>query len=812
MADIKAYCLKCKATVEMLDPHEALSKNGRPGIAGKCPTCGANLFRVSRRTAAASSPSSPAAGSASKSPKSAKPGSRSRHPAVAAASKHPATGEAGSTVRARRKSPAVSSLVIVESPAKARTIQRYLGKDYLVRASIGHVRDLLRSRLSVDVEHDFAPTYRVPPDKKEIVKELKEAAASAKQVYLATDPDREGEAIAWHLVAATGLDPDRAQRVVFHEITKEAIDRAFAQPRGIDEHLVDAQQARRILDRLVGYQWSPLLWEKVRGHLSAGRVQSVAVRLLVDRERERQAFVPQEYWTLDALLHKAGDAQTFKARLVRIGDHDASISDQAGADAACADLRDAAYSVLTVKRGTRRRSPGPPFITSTLQQEAGRVLGFQAARTMRIAQQLYEGIDLGGEGSTGLITYMRTDSVHVAESAISEARAYITAQFGPQYLPEKPNLFRTKSKSAQEAHEAIRPTSVHRTPEQLSASLSREQLALYRLIWRRFVASQMQPALYDVTTVDIDALPALSGQRYGLRASGTALRFPGYLAAYGESAEAEAESLLPPLEAGDALELIELLPEQHFTEPPPRYTEASLIKELESNGVGRPSTYASIISTIVSRNYVERDGRALVPTETAFIVNDLLVKYFPEVMDVGFTAQMEDDLDQIAAGKKEWVPVVAAFYGPFSQLLARARQEAEQVGVKDEPAGFDCDKCGAPMVIKYGRFGRFIGCSRYPECKNTKPILNKVGVKCPECGADLVQRRSRKGRTFYGCERYPDCKFATYGVPVPQRCANCGGLMVKQGRDKARCITCGAVASLVEPEPTPGPAKAAVPA
>ncbi|MGQ9554519.1 MAG: type I DNA topoisomerase [Anaerolineae bacterium] len=773
MDEIQAYCLKCKAKVIMENPQPGQSKSGSPGISGKCPQCSSALFRPT--------------GGAVKKQSASKRGSSKK-------GKQPS----------RIKTPASRgrNLVIVESPAKARTIQRYLGKEFTVKASIGHVRDLLRSRLSVDVEHDFQPTYRVPPDKTAVVKELKEAVAHAGQVYLATDPDREGEAIAWHLMAATDLDEERTRRVVFHEITRDAIESAFSSPRGIDMHLVDAQQARRILDRLVGYQLSPLLWEKVRSHLSAGRVQSVAVRLLVEREREIQQFVPEEYWTLDALLSKISQPfEQFKARLQRINGADAELTNEAEARQACEDLQPASFRVAAVKHGSKRRSPAPPFITSTLQQEAARALGFQAARTMRAAQQLYEGVELGPEGSVGLITYMRTDSVNVAEVALQEARQLIRSQFGPQFLPDQPIRYRTRSKLAQEAHEAIRPTSVLRTPDKVAPFLSRDQLALYRLIWRRFLASQMLPAVYDTMTVDVEAQGEASGRCYLFRASGATLRFPGFLVVYGESTQKDEEPPLPKLEQGEPLKLEQLLPEQHFTQPPARYSEASLIRELESKGIGRPSTYATIISTIINRGYVERKQRTLIPTDIAFVVNDLLVKHFPEVMDVGFTAQMEDNLDDIAGGRKEWVPVVRAFYEPFSKVLAEARQGMEAVRPKDEPAGFDCDRCGAPMIIKYGRFGKFIGCSKYPECKNTKPFLNKIGVKCPDCGGELVQRRSRKGRSFYGCERYPDCRFASYARPLAQSCPKCGKYMVQQGRNRARCSACGATASLAEPAP-----------
>lgn len=756
----------------MQEPHPETAKSGAPGIAGTCPECGSRLFRATGRAPKAEVPAKT----------KAKANSR-------------ANGKAKSP--ARRK----GNLVIVESPTKARTIQRYLGRGYTVKASIGHVRDLLRSRLSVDVENNYEPTYRIPNDKRAVVKELKQAVDTADKVYLATDLDREGEAIAWHVMEATELEPERAHRVVFHEITQDAIRKAFEHPRAIDENLVDAQQARRILDRLVGYELTPLLWDKVRSRLSAGRVQSVAVRLIVDREREIRAFTPEEYWTLDALLARPqSHDQQFKASLIKVDGQDADLPNQERADQACEALRDAAFRVASVKRGTRRRTPPPPYTTSTLQQDASRILRFQAARTMRVAQQLYEGVDLGPEGSVGLITYMRTDSVHVAEPALNEARALIQERFGHDYLPDAPRRYRTRSKRAQEAHEAIRPTSVRRTPESVAPYLTREQLALYRLIWRRLMASQMSAAVYNTLTVEVTADTPDGLHQYLFRASGSSLAFPGYLALYEGAASKDEEPNIPDLTEGEALDLLELLPEQHFTQPPPRYNEASLIKELESKGIGRPSTYATIISTIISRGYVERQDRNLVPTEIAFVVNDLLVEYFPQVMDVGFTAQMEDDLDEVAAGQKEWVPVVDEFYRPFSQWLEHARKELKPIRLQDEQAGVECEVCGAPMVIKYGRFGKFIGCSNYPECRNTKPFLEKVGVACPECGSQLVQRRSRRGKVFYGCEAYPKCSFATHTRPLKQRCPSCGSLMVQKGRSTARCIACEAQAPLEREE------------
>ncbi|MCS6800509.1 MAG: type I DNA topoisomerase [Chloroflexota bacterium] len=692
-------------------------------------------------------------------------------------------------------------LVIVESPTKAKTLSRFLGARYSVRASLGHVRDLPKSQLGVDVEHDFAPKYLVPREKKELIKELREAVKEAPSVWLATDPDREGEAISWHLAEATGVDPAKVRRVVFHEITKEAVTEAFRHPRTIDMELVNAQQARRILDRLVGYELSPLLWRKVKGRLSAGRVQSVAVRLIVDREREIAAFVPTEYWTIDADLTKQqsrSKRDQFRASLIgQWGQREKlTIPNEERASALVADLRPATFTVAEVRRREVQRQPAPPFTTSTLQQEAARKLRFTAKRTMLVAQQLYEGIYLPDEGeSVGLITYMRTDSTHVAESAQQEARRYIAQKFGGDFVPAAPRVFTKKARNAQEAHEAIRPTSTFREPERIKAALTPEQYRLYELIWKRFVASQMEAATLDTTTVEIRASDTPSGTDYLLRASGSVIKFPGFLELYRESTDEEGEvddegkRPLPALQVGDQLDLVALVPEQHFTQPPPRYTEASLVKALEEQGIGRPSTYAPIISTIIERGYVKRVDRRLVPTELGVTVNDLLVTYFPNIVDVGFTAQLEEQLDDIANGEREWVPVLRDFYLPFHREVERAAEAMPTVKVEDEPYGEDCDKCGRPLVIKRGRFGRFIACSGFPTCRNAKPLLEKVGVRCPACAeGELVVRSSKKGRTFYGCDRYPACTFTVWDRPLPEPCPNCGGFQV-QTASGARCLT-----------------------
>jgi DNA topoisomerase-1 len=747
-------------------------------------------------------------------------------------------------------------LVVVESPAKARTLAGILGSEYDIRASVGHVRDLPKTRLGVDTEDDFTPRYLIPKEKRAIVEEIRKAADGADRIYLATDPDREGEAISWHLVEAAELGDRPHQRVVFHEITPEAVRDAFRHPRPIDQRLVDAQQARRVLDRLVGYKVSPLLWKKIRRGLSAGRVQSVALRMIVEREREIQGFEPKEYWTIDADLRRAdGEGEPFAARFVgEAGKRKKlDIEDRQHADAIVARLRSAGYTVSDVKQKPASRRPAPPFITSTLQQEASRRLGFSARRTMAVAQQLYEGIELPGEGQVGLITYMRTDSTHIAESAKQEARAYITRRFGGDFVPPHARVYRKKAKGAQEAHEAIRPTHVTHEPASLRGVLSRDQLRLYTLVWQRFVACQMADAVFDQTAVEVEAEPADGSPALLLRTTKSVVRFPGYRQVYEEardesSAPDEEEAGgLPRLAAGDTLSAVDVRPEQHFTEPPPRYTEASLVKALEENGIGRPSTYAPIISTIQDRGYVHKEGRALVPQELGFVVNDLLVERFPDVFNTGFTAEMEEELDEIASGERSWEPVVRQFYDPLETALAAAADAPRVEEVTDEVcekcgkpmiarwgrygrflacSGFPecrntrpidskggpeltdetCDLCGAQMQIRGGRYGRFLACSRYPECKGTKPLLVKIGVSCPKDGGALVERRTRRRRTFYGCANYPKCDFTSWSRPLPEPCPNCGGLVVNVGRARddgrrsARCLTCDWRGTVAEPE------------
>ncbi len=697
-------------------------------------------------------------------------------------------------------------LVIVESPAKARTLSKLLGSSYSLKASMGHVRDLPRSQLGVDLEEGFTPKYVVPRAKTKVVNELKKAAKAASAVYLATDPDREGEAISWHLQEVTRSNRKPYRRVVFHEITEAAIKRAFEHPHQINMQLVNAQQARRILDRLVGYKISPLLWQKVRRGLSAGRVQSVAVKIIVDREREIERFIPEEYWTIEAELAKAAGKATFRALLIGLADGTKlEIKNEEEATKIGEKLEKASYKVarLTTKKATRQ--PAPPFITSTLQQEAWRKLRFPAKLTMSVAQELYEGLPIGKEGIAGLITYMRTDSTRVARSAITETREFITQKYGAEYLPAHARAFTRAVKGAQEAHEAIRPTRIHREPEFLKAYLSNAQFKLYQLIWKRMVASQMAAATFNNTTVDIQARHALSNTSYLLRATSSVNTFPGFMMLYTESKDEAEEKLgtsLPPLAKGDKLKLLGLFPEQRFTKPPPRFTEATLIKMLEQWGIGRPSTYAPILSTIQDREYVTKTEGRFQPTELGFVVNDLLAKHFPGIVDINFTAYMEDELDKVANEDKNWAVVIQEFYDPFAKSLESAAERMEKVTV-EEATDEVCPECGKPMVVKFGRFGKFLACSGYPDCKYTKSFQIKVGVNCPECGGDIVQKKSKKKRTFYGCSNYPDCTFATNLKPLPQPCPQCGGLLTAYRGNLAKCTQCafrGKVREAVEGE------------
>jgi DNA topoisomerase I len=703
-------------------------------------------------------------------------------------------------------------VVIVESPAKARTLEKILGKGYSLKASLGHIRDLPKSQIGVDVENGFIPRYVIPTDKKKIVTDLKSAVKDASAVFLATDPDREGEAISWHLSEVIDGHDTKIpyRRVVFHEITEEAIREAFKHPRDIDMQMVNAQQARRVLDRLVGYKLSPLLWRKVKRGLSAGRVQSVAVRIVVEREREIQAFVPVEYWSIEAELKKNGETSpkaAFRAGLVGLLDGARiEIHNEAESDKLKEELQQSQYQVHKVTTKSVSRTPAPPFITSTLQQEAWRHLRFSASRTMTIAQQLYEGLSLGSEGSVGLITYMRTDSTHIADSALNENRDYIKEKFGENYLPAKPRVFTRTAKNAQEAHEAIRPTRSHREPGLVKEYLNDAQFKLYELIWKRMVASQMANALFENTQVDIEARCPKPRTSYLFRTSSTKMEFAGFTTLYIEGRdedekEDEKDFALPSLVKGNSLDLLKLLAEQHFTQPPPRYTEATLVKVLEQKGIGRPSTYAPILSTIQDREYVTKTKGVFQPTELGFVVNDLLTGAFPELMNIEFTARMEEELDEIAHENKDWVGVVKELYTPMEKDLEKAQQNLERVKLSEEITDEKCPKCGKPMAVKSGRFGKFLACTGYPECKSTKPFQIKTGAKCPECGKELVQRMSKKKKRFYGCSGYPDCKFATFMLPVAKPCPDCGGLMVEQKNKMVKCTKCSHKEKVEEEKP-----------
>jgi len=758
---MEAYCMKCKTKREMKDPVASFNAKGSPVTIGVCPVCGTKLYRM---------------------------GKTDVHEGL---TPPPKPEKQVKVVKREGK------LVIVESPAKARTVGRFLGKGYTVRASVGHVRDLLKSQLSVDVENNFTPKYRVPNEKKEVIKEIKKLAQKAEEVYLATDPDREGESISWHLLEAAEIEPERSKRVVFHEITEPAIKEAFSHPRPINMDLVDAQQARRILDRLVGYSISPILWEKVRGRLSAGRVQSVALRLIVEREREIENFVPVEYWSIHAELKPEGLKSTFTAKLAKIDEKDVELPNEETVKPILVDMETAAYSITKVKRGERRRKPSAPFTTSTLQQEASRKLGFTAKRTMALAQGLYEGQDVGNGGTTGLITYMRTDSTNVSTLAQNEARQFIKNKYGGDFLPPEPPQYKTRSANAQEAHEAIRPTSVMREPEQVKEYLEPAMFKLYRLIWQRFVASQMEAAVYD--TLQVEVIGKTNAHEYLLRASGSAVKFAGFLVVYEEArnedvktGDEDEENVKIPvgIAEGQKQELIRLIPEQHFTQPPPRYSEASLVQALEEDGIGRPSTYAPTISTIQQRGYVVREEKKLMPTEIGIQVNDLMVQYFSDIVDYQFTARMEEDLDMIANGQAEWVEVMHEFYHPFSEDLKKAQAEMPVTKSAPEPIGRQCPEDGGELVIRYGRFGKFISCSNFPTCRYTEPWLEKIGVLCPKDGGELVERKTRKGRTFFGCVNYPNCDFTSWKRPLKQPCPKCNGLLVIANKREAQCTNC----------------------
>lgn len=693
----------------------------------------------------------------------------------------------------------MSDLVIVESPAKAKTIKKYLGGNYEVIASMGHVRDLPKARLSVDIKKKFAPKYEIIKGKEKLVEELKELAEKSDKIYLATDPDREGEAISWHLAYILGLPLDDNNRVEFNEITKNGVTNGMAHPRSINIDLVNAQQARRILDRLVGYKLSPFISQKIRRGLSAGRVQSVAVRIIVDREEEIRKFKPEEYWTIDAKFIPKGSRKSFSASLYSGANGKIKIENQEHAEKIEQDLADAEYMITKVKHGTRRKTPAPPFITSTLQQEASRKLGFQSRRTMKVAQELYEGVDIEGMGATGLITYMRTDSLRISDVAKEEAAQYILNRFGEKFLPAKPRVFKTKS-NAQDGHEAIRPSMPSLSPEDVKASLTSDQFKLYNLIWNRFMASQMSDCIQKTTQAEISA------KEYIFKASGYYVDFEGFTTLYVESKDTEEEksTQLPPLEKDMPVKCKELKKNQHFTQPPARYTEASLIKALEEYGIGRPSTYAATITTITSREYVKREAKTLYPTELGEVMTNLLKERFPKIVNYKFTAQMEEKLDEVEHGQEEWVELLDEFYSDFDKTLKKAKEEMEGVKLqlKEDQTDIICDKCGRQMVVKVGRYGKFIACPGYPECKNVLKFVEKTGVKCPKCNGDVIVKHTKKKRVFYGCSNYPECDFVSWNEPVNERCPQCGGILFKKKGKKPKlyCATegCGFEKEFVE--------------
>ena len=676
-------------------------------------------------------------------------------------------------------------LVIVESPSKASTIKKYLGSGYSVVASMGHVIDLPKSNLGIDTENGFEPKYITIRGKGDLVKSLKKEAKASSKVFLATDPDREGEAISWHLANLLDIDKNEKCRVTFNEITKKAVTQGIKEPRTIDETLVDAQQARRVLDRIVGYKISPILWKKVRKGLSAGRVQSVATKLICDREEEIDAFESREYWTIDASLSVG--KKKFTASFYGKGGRKIDLGSKEEADKIVSLAKDAVFSVKSVKNANKKKSSAPPFITSTLQQEAGRKLSFTSARTMQAAQQLYEGINIKGKGQIGLITYMRTDSLRVSDDAIKEARAYIEETYGKDYMPLKPKVYKTK-KSTQDAHEAIRPTDTSITPDSIKESLTGDQYKIYKLIWERFIASQMADELLDTVSVDLD------GAGYTFKASGQSVVFPGFSLVYTESNDIEEKktSKLPALSEGDTPSCDKIEAEQHFTQPPARYTEASLIKVLEEKGIGRPSTYAPIITTITARGYVVRSKKSLVPTELGKIVNTIMCENFEKIVDIGFTAEMEEDLDKVEEGSLNWKKLIESFYSPFEKTLKEAEDKIGNIEIKDEVSDVVCDKCGALMVYKTGKFGRFLACPSFPNCRNTKAIVTNIGIKCPECSGEIIEKKSRRGKVFFGCSSYPSCSFTSWDRPTNEKCEKCGGMLFqKLSRGKKKyCPAC----------------------
>ncbi|WP_336772280.1 type I DNA topoisomerase [Paenibacillus sp. MMO-58] len=691
------------------------------------------------------------------------------------------------------------SLVIVESPAKAKTIGKYLGSKYIVKASMGHIRDLPKSQTGVEVENGFQPKYITIRGKGSVLKELKDASKKVKHVFLAADPDREGEAIAWHLAHYLELDETDTCRVVFNEITKQAVKDAFKTPRKINMDLVNAQQARRILDRLVGYKISPLLWKKVKKGLSAGRVQSVCVKLIIDRENEIDAFIPEEYWSITAKLTQQG--VPFEAKYHSIKGEKRELHNEEEMQAILAALSGNQFKVAEVKEKERLRNPAPPFITSSLQQEAARKLGFRASKTMSVAQQLYEGVELGKEGTVGLITYMRTDSTRISPVAQEEAKEYIEGKYGPSFYPEQPRVYTKKNSNAQDAHEAIRPTSTLRDPESMKPFLSRDQFRLYKLVWERFVSSQMASAVLDTMTVD------LASGDVNFRASGSKIKFAGFMKVYVEGNDdgtEEEHKFLPPFAIGDVVNSDSIEPKQHFTQPPPRYSEARLVKTLEELGIGRPSTYAPTLETIQKRGYVAIEEKKFIPTELGDLVNQMMEEFFPEILDSEFTAKMETDLDHVEDGVEDWVKVLSTFYESFEKRLEVAEEEMKEVEIQDEVSDEICEKCGRHMVYKMGRFGKFLACSGFPDCRNTKPIVKDIGVTCPKCGeGKIIERRSKKGRIFYGCDTYPTCDYVSWDKPTNKPCPNCDSMLVeKRNRSgaKLQCPNCDYSEEITEDE------------
>jgi len=685
-----------------------------------------------------------------------------------------------------------TSLVIVESPAKVKTIKKFLSSGYKVEASMGHIRDLPKSQMGIDIEKDFQPKYITIRGKGEITEKLRKEAKNCDRVYLATDPDREGEAISWHLANILNLDLENVTRIEFNEITKTAVTNAMKNPRKLNFNVIDAQQARRVLDRLVGYKISPLLWKKVKKGLSAGRVQSVAVRLICDRENEIRAFVPKEYWSLIAKLNEPDSKKNFDAKFYGMENQKLEISDEKQMNKILEELKGAKYSVKKIKKGEKRRNAPAPFITSTLQQEAYKKLGFTTKKTMMVAQQLYEGVDIKGEGTLGLVTYIRTDSTRVSDEAKNDAARYITEKYGKNYLGGEVKQGK-QGKKVQDAHEAIRPSSIYREPDQVRDSLEKDQYKLYKLIWERFVASQMQAAVFDTVTVDIEA------NSYIFKAYGSIVRFPGFMSIYKEDnddKEEEGEVTLPNLSEGQLLKLKKLDHKQHFTEPPLRYTEATLVKTLEEKGIGRPSTYAPIISTIRARGYVVREKKFLIPTDLGEKITGIMLEFFSDIVDVEFTANMENKLDQVEEGEKDWVQVIREFYQPFEKTLISAEEKVGKIEIQDEVSDVICELCGRNMVYKQGRFGKFLACPGFPQCRNTKAIVESTGIGCPKCSGELIVRKTKKGRKFYGCNRYPECDFVSWDEPVKEKCPECDSLMVKKFTKKGieyKCINeaCG---------------------